>query len=65
MRQRVSSIRISTHSTERFRELTSLLDLSQIPLVHLGSGIALMAHKKPDIATATRMGLMMYGYSNT
>ena len=48
---------------ERFRELISLLDLSQIPLVHLGSGIALMAHKKPDIATATRMGLMMYGYN--
>ncbi|MBQ9516040.1 MAG: alanine racemase, partial [Ruminococcus sp.] len=47
----------------RFRELTSLLDLSKIPLVHLGSGIALMAHKKPDIATATRMGLMMYGYN--
>ncbi len=47
----------------RFRELTSLLDLSKIPLVHLGSGIALMAHHKPDIATATRMGLMMYGYN--
>jgi len=47
----------------RFRELTSLLDLSKIPLVHLGSGIALMAHPKPDIATATRMGLMMYGYN--
>lgn len=47
----------------KFRELTSLLDLSKIPLVHLGSGIALMAHHKPDIATATRMGLMMYGYN--
>lgn len=48
---------------KQFRELTSLLDLSKLPLVHLGSGIALMAHKKPDIATATRMGLMMYGYN--
>ena len=47
----------------RFRELVSLLDLSKIPLIHLGSGIALMAHHKPDIATATRMGLMMYGYN--
>lgn len=47
----------------KFRELTSLMDLSKIPLVHLGSGIALMAHHKPDIATATRMGLMMYGYN--
>ncbi len=49
--------------TKRFKELTSLLDLSKIPLVHLGSGIALMAHPKTDIATATRMGLMMYGYN--
>lgn len=49
--------------TKKFRELTSLLDLSKIPLVHLGSGIALMAHPKADIATATRMGLMMYGYN--
>lgn len=48
---------------KQFRELISLLDLSKIPLIHLGSGIALMAHKKPDIATATRMGLMMYGYN--
>ena len=47
----------------QFRELTSLLNLSKIPLIHLGSGIALMAHPKPDIANATRMGLMMYGYN--
>ena len=49
--------------TKRFKELISLLDLSEIPLIHLGSGIALMAHPKTDIATATRMGLMMYGYN--
>lgn len=49
--------------TERFRDLTSVLDLSDIPLVHLGSGIAMMAHPKTDIATATRMGLVMYGYN--
>ena len=48
---------------ERFRELTSLIDLSSVPLVHLGSGIALMAHPKENIATATRMGLVMYGYN--
>lgn len=51
------------NQTRRFRELTSLLDLSKIPLVHLGSGIAMMAHPKEDIATATRMGLVMYGYN--
>ena len=49
--------------TERFKELISLLDTDKIPLIHLGSGIAMMAHPKEDIATATRMGLVMYGYN--
>lgn len=47
----------------RFRELTSGIDLNEIPLVHLGSGVALLAHPKIDIATATRMGLVLYGYN--
>ena len=38
-------------------------DLTESPLVHLGSGVSLMAHPKIDIATATRMGLLMYGYN--
>ena len=49
--------------TARFKELTSLIDLSRIPMVHLGSGIAMMAHPKEEIATAVRMGLVMYGYN--
>lgn len=48
---------------KQFRELTSLIDLSEIPMVHLGSGVSLLAHPKIDIATATRMGLLMYGYN--
>lgn len=47
----------------RFKELTSLIDLDEIPMVHLGSGVSLLAHPKIDIATATRMGLVMYGYN--
>ena len=47
----------------RFKDLTSLIDLSEIPIVHLGSGVSLLAHPKIDIATATRMGLIMYGYN--
>lgn len=46
----------------RFKELTAGIDLSNIPLVHLGSGVALLAHPKIDIATATRVGLLLYGY---
>ena len=47
----------------RFEELTSLLDLSQIPMVHMGSGVALLGHEKFPFANTTRMGLVMYGYN--
>ena len=47
----------------RFKELTSLINLDEIPIVHLGSGVSLVAHPKIDIATGTRMGLIMYGYN--
>lgn len=47
----------------RFKELTSLIDLSKIPMVHMGSGVALLGHPKIDIANTTRMGLVMYGYN--
>lgn len=46
-----------------FSELTSLIELSEIPMVHLGSGVSLLAHPKIDMATVTRMGLIMYGYN--
>ena len=48
---------------KKFKELTSLIDLDEIPMVHLGSGVSLLAHPKIDIATTTRMGLVMYGYN--
>ena len=47
----------------RFKELTAGIDLNAIPLVHLGSGVALLAHPKIDLASATRMGLILYGYN--
>lgn len=49
--------------TKQFKEIISLLNLDAIPLVHMGSGIALLAHPKEDITTATRLGLVMYGYN--
>ena len=48
---------------KRFSELTSQLDLDRIPLVHLSSGVTMLAHPMPEAATAARMGLLMYGYN--
>lgn len=47
----------------KFKELLSLVDIKKIKLVHLGSGVSLLGHPKIDIANATRMGLVMYGYN--
>ena len=47
----------------RFKELCAGIDLSAIPLVHLGSGVTMTAHPKIDVATAARAGLMLYGYN--
>lgn len=47
----------------RFCEITSLVELKNIPIVHMGSGVALLAHPKIDFANGIRMGLVMYGYN--
>ena len=47
----------------RFTELTQGLDLSAVPLVHLSSGVTMLAHPKVAFATAARMGLILYGYN--
>ena len=47
----------------KFKELTSLIDLTKIPMVHIGSGVSLLAHEKQDFVNTTRMGLLMYGYN--
>lgn len=51
------------NQARRFEYMCSKIDISKIPLVHMGSGVALLGHKKPDIANTTRMGLLMYGYN--
>ncbi len=49
--------------TARFQELTSLIDLSAVPIVHLGSSVILVSHPKFDYANGVRMGILSYGYN--
>lgn len=49
--------------TARFCEITSLVNLEEIPIVHMGSGVSLLAHPKIPFANGIRMGLVMYGYN--
>ncbi len=46
-----------------FKEITSLIDLSKIPIVHLGRSLTLVQHNKPDFVNGVRLGIIMYGFA--
>ncbi len=46
----------------RFEELTSLIDLSKIPIVHLGRSLTLVNHPKMQYANGVRLGIIMFGF---
>ena len=47
----------------KFIELTSLLDLNEIPMIHFSSSVILLTHKKLDCVNALRCGILLYGYN--
>ena len=49
---------------DNFKELTSLIDLSKIDIVHIGRSATLINHKKYDFVNGTRIGILMYGIPN-
>lgn len=46
-----------------FEELTSLIDLSNIPIVHLERSLTLEQHEKLPYDNGIRLGLIMYGFN--
>ena len=48
---------------KKFKELTSLLDLSEIPMIHFSSSVILLTHKKLDCVNTLRCGILLYGYN--
>ena len=46
-----------------FEEITSLINLREIPIVHLFNSISTARHKKIAYANGIRLGLMMYGFT--
>lgn len=49
----------------KFQDLTSEIDLSQIPIVHLGRSQTLLNHNKIPFANGIRLGIILYGYNTT
>ena len=46
-----------------FEEITSLINLRDIKIVHLFNSISVARHKKLPFANGIRLGLMMYGFT--
>ncbi len=47
----------------RFKEITKDIDLSSIPIVHMGRSLTLVNHEKIPFCNGTRLGIVMYGMS--
>lgn len=48
-----------------FEEITSDIDLAQIKIVHLGRSLTLVNHKKIPYANGVRLGIILYGFSQS
>lgn len=48
-----------------FKNLTKNINLSEIPIVHIGRSIILVHHDKPDFVNGVRLGICMYGFSGS
>ena len=49
----------------KFKELTKDIDLSKIPIVHINRSITLVHHEKLPFETGVRLGIIMYGFSQS
>lgn len=49
---------------ELFRNITSSIDLNEIPIVHIAQSDTLINYKKIDFCNGCRLGIIMYGLTN-
>ncbi len=50
---------------EKFLEITKGINLKSIPIVHFGRSITLVEHPKLDFCNGVRLGIILYGFSNS
>ncbi len=50
---------------DTFLELTSNIDLSKIPIVHLDRSLTFVRHKKIPFVNSIRLGIAMFGFSGS
>ena len=49
----------------KFKEITQNIDLSAIPIIHMGRSLTLVNHEKIPFCNGTRLGITMYGMSQS
>ncbi len=49
----------------KFKDLTSEINLNEIPIVHLGRSQTLLNHDKIPFSNGIRLGIILYGYNTT
>lgn len=54
-----------SESINKFKYLTQDINLKNIPIVHINRSITLVHHKKLDFETGVRLGIIMYGFSQS
>lgn len=47
---------------KNFENITSLIDLTNIPIVHISRSLILVTHPMPKYVTGIRLGIIMYGF---
>ena len=50
---------------ECFKQITKDIDLSLIPIIHMGRSLTLVNHPKIPFCNGTRLGIIMYGMSQS
>lgn len=53
------------NQSEQFKEITKNIDLSEIPIIHLGRSLTLVNHKKIEACNGIRLGIIMYGFAQS
>lgn len=48
-----------------FLSITSLVNLQEIPIVHLGRSLTLVEHEKLSFANGIRLGIILYGFNQS
>ncbi len=53
------------NQVKKFLSITKNIDFKEIPMVHLGRSLTLVNHPKLEYANAVRLGIIMYGFSQS